>query len=98
MRIALLAALAIALIVPASSLAATPATLPAGATIARVDVAGLDQAGAKAKVQQTLAPVWERSLTVRIGTTDQQATPAQLGFAIDYDGMVAQAFETASHN
>ena len=83
---------------PVGASAATPATLPAGATIARVDVAGLDQAGAKAKVQATLAPVWERALTVRIGTTDQQVATADLGFAIDYDGMVTQAFEAASHN
>jgi len=97
-RIALFAALALAAAAPAGALAAPPATLPAGATIARVDVAGLDQAGAKAKVQGTLAPVWERAITVRVGTTDQQIATADLGFAIDYDGMVKQAFDTASHH
>jgi lipoprotein-anchoring transpeptidase ErfK/SrfK len=97
-RIALFAVLALSAVAPASALGATPATLPAGATIARVDVSGLDQAGAKAKVQQTLAPVWERPVTVRIGTTDQQVATADLGFAIDYDGMVTQAFDAASHN
>jgi lipoprotein-anchoring transpeptidase ErfK/SrfK len=98
MRIPLIAAAAVALAAPASAPAAPPATLPAGATIAHVDVAGLDQAGAKAKVQATVAPVWERPVTVRVGTTDQQVMPAQLGFAIDYDGMVTQAFDTASHH
>ena len=98
MRIALFAALAAALAGPASAVAATPATLPANATIARVPVAGLDEAGAKAKVQATLAPVWEKPITVRVGATDQQISTADLGFAIDYDGMVSQAFETASHH
>jgi lipoprotein-anchoring transpeptidase ErfK/SrfK len=98
MRTPLIAVVAVALAAPASALAAPPATLPAGATIARVDVAGLDQAGAKAKVQATLAPVWERPITVRVGAADQQVTTAQLGFAIDYDGMVTQAFDTASHH
>jgi len=97
-RIALFAALAAALAGPASAVAATPATLPANATIARVPVAGLDEAGAKAKVQATLAPVWEKPITVRVGATDQQISTADLGFAIDYDGMVNQAFETASHH
>jgi len=97
-RIALFAALAAALVGPASAVAATPAALPANATIARVPVAGLDEAGAKTKVQATLAPVWEKPITVRVGTTDQQISTADLGFVIDYDGMVAQAFETASHH
>src|SRR6185295_4693737 len=43
-------------------------------------------------------PVWEKPITVRVGATDQQISTADLGFAIDYDGMVNQAFETASHH
>ena len=98
MRIPAVVVLALALALPATALAGTPTTLPGGATIARVDVAGLDKAGAKAKVQSTLASVWERPIVVRVGSTDQQISTADLGFAIDYDGMVAQAFETASHH
>ncbi|MGZ4201645.1 MAG: L,D-transpeptidase family protein [Thermoleophilaceae bacterium] len=88
----------LALALPAGAIAATPATLPAGSTIARVDVSGLDQAGAKAKLQAALAPVWERPMTVHVGTTDQQVTSADLGQTVDYDGMVADAFKAAAHH
>jgi hypothetical protein len=98
MRIPALVVLALCLALPSAALADAPATLPDHATIARVDVSGLDKAGAKAKVQSTLAPAWERAITVRVGSTDQQISTADLGFAIDYDGMVASAFDVASHN
>jgi lipoprotein-anchoring transpeptidase ErfK/SrfK len=98
MRIAASIAVAAILAIPATGQAATPATLPAGATIAHVDVSGLDQAGAKAKLQAALAPVWERPVTVQVATVDQQASTADLGLSVDYDGMVAAAFKAAAHH
>ena len=98
MRRTLILAVAMALAVPAGALAATPATLPAGSTIAHVDVSGLDQAGAKAKLQAALAPVWERPVTVQVGAQNQQVTSADLGQTVDYDGMVADAFKAAAHH
>jgi hypothetical protein len=98
MRIAAILLSGAALALPASALAAAPTTLPPGATIAHVGVAGLDEAGAKAAVQAALSAVYERPVTVRVGTTDEQIVTANLGLAIDYDGMVAQAFKLASHH
>ena len=98
MRIPALVVLALCLVLPTAAQAAAPTTLPNHATVARVDVSGLDKAGAKAKVQSTLAPVWERAITVRVGSTDQQISTADLGFSIDYDGMVASAFNLAAHH
>jgi L,D-transpeptidase catalytic domain/Putative peptidoglycan binding domain len=77
---------------------AVATTLPAGSTIAHVDVSGLSQADAKAKVQATLAPVYERPLTVRVGTTDEPVSTADLGYSVDYDGMVRSAFQLAAHH
>ena len=37
-------------------------------------------------------------MTVRVGTTDQQVTSADLGQTVDYDGMVADAFKAAAHH
>jgi len=58
-RILLIAGLFV-LAIAAPTGAATPATLPSGATIAGVDVSGLDSAGATAKLQSTLPATWER--------------------------------------
>jgi L,D-transpeptidase catalytic domain len=70
--------------------------LPQGATIAGVDVGGLGPRSATSKLHSQLEPVWERPVTVRVGARDQQATTKALGFAIDYDGMVAKAFRLAA--
>jgi L,D-transpeptidase catalytic domain len=86
----------LALAVPAE--AASPTTLPAGATIAGVDVSGLDSAGATAKAQAALAPVWERPVTVSIGTQSQQISSAELGQTVDYAGMVSDAFKAAARH
>jgi lipoprotein-anchoring transpeptidase ErfK/SrfK len=91
-------AIALAAAVPAAALAAAPATLPTGSTIAHVDVSGLDQAGAKSKLEAALAPVWERPVTVRVGTQDQLVSSKDLGQTVDYDGMVADAFKAAAHH
>jgi hypothetical protein len=77
---------------------AAPATLPAGATIGGVDVSGLDAAGATARLQQVWVPIWERPVTVRIGTVDKQVTSAQLGQTVDYAGMVSDAFKEAARH
>jgi lipoprotein-anchoring transpeptidase ErfK/SrfK len=96
-RIALVAGLsALALALPAG--AATPTTLPAGATIAGVDVSGLDSAGATAKAQAALAPVWERPVTVAIDTQTQQVASADLGQKVNYAGMVSDAFKEAARH
>ena len=94
----LLAGSVLALALAAGALAAARGDLAADYAIARVDVSGLDQAGAKAKLQAALAPAWERPVTVRVGTTDQQVASADLGQTVDYDGMVADAFKAAAHH
>lgn len=76
--------------------AATPTTLPSGATIAGVDVSGLDSAGATSKIQAALAPVWERPVTVSIDGQSQQVSSADLGQKVDYPGMVSAAFKAAA--
>jgi hypothetical protein len=98
MRRPLFLAIALAIAIPAAAHAATPATLPAGSSIAHVDVSGLDKAGATSKLQAALGPVWERAVTVRVGTQDQQVSSADLGQTVDYDGMVADAFKAAAHH
>jgi hypothetical protein len=78
--------------------AAAPTTLPAGATIAGVDVSGLDSAGATAKLQAALAAAWERPVTVVVHTRSQRVATADLGLSIDYAGMVSDAFKEAARN
>jgi lipoprotein-anchoring transpeptidase ErfK/SrfK len=78
--------------------AATPTTLPQGATIAGVDVSGLDSAGATSKVQAALQPVWERPVTVSIEGQVQQVASTDLGQKIDYAGMVSDAFREAARH
>ena len=96
-RISLIAGLfALALAAPTG--AATPQTLPSGATIAGVDVSGLDSAAATAKVQAALAPVWERAVTVSIEGKDQSVPSADLGQKVDYAGMVSDAFKEAARH
>jgi lipoprotein-anchoring transpeptidase ErfK/SrfK len=89
-----------ALVVAAPAAAAKQApTLPAGTTIASVDVSGLDAADATAKAQAALAAIWERPVTVSVvGEHDQQATSADLGQTVDYAGMVAAAFKEATRH
>lgn len=78
--------------------AATPKALPAGATIAGVDVSGLSAAAAKAKAQAALAPVWERPVNVSIEGTVQQVASTDLGQTVDYSGMVSDAFKRAARH
>ncbi|HKN93546.1 MAG TPA: L,D-transpeptidase family protein [Thermoleophilaceae bacterium] len=96
-RTALIAGLlALATALPAT--AAAPKTLPPGATIAGVDVSGLDAADATAKAQAAIAPVWERPVNVGIGGTVQQVASADLGQTVDYAGMVSDAFKQAARH
>lgn len=86
---------ALALTAPGAH-AAPAAVLPAGATIAGVDVAGLDAPAATARLRSTLQPIWERPITVRVGSRDQRISTARLGFRLAYAGMVSDAFAKAS--
>jgi hypothetical protein len=96
-RIPLIAGLfALAIVAPAG--AATPTTLPSGATIAGVDVSGLDSPGATAKLQATLPAIWERPVTVSIQGQEQQVSSADLGQTVDYKGMVSDAFKEAARH
>jgi hypothetical protein len=85
-------------VLAASTGAATPTALPDGATIAGVDVSGLDSAGATAKVQAALQPQWERPVNVVVGTQSRPVATTDLGQTIDYQGMVAGAFKEAARN
>ncbi len=100
MKIARTAAIAglfvLATAVPAT--AAAPKTLPAGATIAGVDVSGLDAADATKKAQAAIAPVWERPVNVGINSAVQQVASADLGQTVDYKGMVSDAFKQAARH
>ncbi|HEY7630816.1 MAG TPA: L,D-transpeptidase family protein [Thermoleophilaceae bacterium] len=78
--------------------AAAPKTLPAGTTIAGVDVSGLDSADAIAKAQAGLQPVWERPITIGIETQSTQVSSAAVGQTVDYKGMVAAAFKEAARH
>jgi lipoprotein-anchoring transpeptidase ErfK/SrfK len=78
--------------------AAAPTTLPQGATIAGVDVSGLDSPGATSKLQATLPGFWERPVTVSIAGRDQQVASADLGQKVDYTGMVTAAFREAARH
>jgi hypothetical protein len=97
LRIALIAGL-FSLALAASTGAATPTTLPAGATIAGIDVSGLDSAGAMAKVQAGLQPVWERPVNVVVEKRTKQVATTDLGQTIDYQGMVDAAFKEVARN
>jgi lipoprotein-anchoring transpeptidase ErfK/SrfK len=78
--------------------AATPKTLPAGATIAGVEVSGLGSHDAAAKVKAAIAPVWERPVTVSIEGQDRQVSSADLGQRVEYAGMVSDAFQQAARH
>jgi L,D-transpeptidase-like protein/putative peptidoglycan binding protein len=96
-RIAPLVAL-VTMSVGVGAQAATPSTLPTGARIGGVDVSGLDAAGATAKLKQIWVPIWERPVTVRVGTADAQVTSADLGQKINYAAMVSDAFKEAARH
>jgi lipoprotein-anchoring transpeptidase ErfK/SrfK len=94
-RIALLAVIAAALAAPAS-LAATPQTLPADATIAGIGVGGMTSAQANKAVTDALAPVYEqRPVAIRVDHKDNLVTPGDAGLVIYYDWMVKRAFALA---
>ena len=93
-RLALIAC-ALALAAPAAT-AATPETLPDGATIAGVAVGGMDAATAKQAVVDAISPVYEkRPVAIRVAHHDTLVTPAQAGLVVAYDWMVGRAFALA---
>jgi lipoprotein-anchoring transpeptidase ErfK/SrfK len=88
-------AVVLALVAPVAR-AATPQTLPAGATIANVAVAGMSAPDARAAVQNALAPVYEqRPVAIRIAHHDSLVMPADAGLVVEYDWMVKRAFALA---
>ena len=94
-RIALLAVLATALTTP-SSLAATPSTLPADATIAGIGVGNMTATDATRTVQASLDPLYvKRPIAIRVSHKDTLVMPSQAGLVIYYDWMVKRAFALA---
>lgn len=71
-------------------------TLPDGATIARVPVGGLDASGARHAVEQALGRVYERPITVRVGSRDQRISTRRAGQTIEYAAMIDRAFRLAA--
>src|SRR5712691_11856252 len=95
MRRFALVACALALAAPAAT-AATPETLPDGATIAGVAVGGMDAATAKQAVTNAVAPVYDnRAIAIRVAHHDTLVMPAQAGLVVAYDWMVNRAFAFA---
>jgi lipoprotein-anchoring transpeptidase ErfK/SrfK len=93
-RVAATLIAALALAVPAA--AATPAQLPEGATVANVNVAGLDAPAAKQVLKDALGPVYEkRPVAIRVNHKDTLVMPAQAGLVIPYDWLVKRAFALA---
>jgi lipoprotein-anchoring transpeptidase ErfK/SrfK len=82
----------------AGTAVAAPATeqLPAGATIAGVDVGGQDAKAAQQTVKDSLAPLYEnRPIAIRVDHKDRLVMPRAAGFVIYYDWMVTRAFALA---
>jgi hypothetical protein len=91
-----LGTVAVALALLAVPAAATGAErLPAGATIAGVDVGGLGPVGAERELRRVLGATWEREITVRAGRREVSLSPTRAGFVIEYDAMLKRAFYLA---
>lgn len=91
-RRALVTVLILAAAAPAAT-AADSEQLPAGATIANVDVSGMDSVAAGRAVRDVIAPVYEkRPIAIRVNHHDTPVTPAQAGLIVEYDWMVQRAF------
>jgi lipoprotein-anchoring transpeptidase ErfK/SrfK len=93
MRIAVLATAALAAALLAPSAAAAKPVLPAGTTIAGVDVSNLGPRGATAKLKATLEPAYERRISVRAGGRSTSVKPSDAGQFIRYQAMVDRAYE-----
>src|SRR5437763_2816947 len=84
-----------ALLTPAAT-AATPQTLPDGATIANVAVGGMSADDAGHALRDALAPVYEkRPVAIRVAHHDTLVMPADAGLIVEYDWMVTRAFALA---
>jgi lipoprotein-anchoring transpeptidase ErfK/SrfK len=98
MRRVLILAFVLACLAPAAS-AATPDTLPDGATIANVAVGGMNAADAENAVRNAVAPVYEnRPIAIRIAHHDSLVMPADAGLVVAYQWMVQRAFALAGAN
>lgn len=67
--------------------------LPDGAVIAGVQVGGQGPIGAERALRGALAQTHERAISIRVRGRDSALSPAQAGYAIDYDAMVERAFD-----
>lgn len=89
---AVLATLALAVLALPGA-ATAKAKLPAGTTIAGVDVGDLGPRAATAKLKAALEPVYERRISVRAGGRRTSVTPSQAGQFIRYQAMIDRAYE-----
>jgi vancomycin resistance protein YoaR len=70
--------------------------LPRGTTIAGVAVGGQDRYEAAQTLAAGVQPELEAPLTLQVGTTTTQVTPAEAGLSVDTVASVAQALEPRS--
>lgn len=69
-----------------------PKKLPAGATIAGVDVSGQGPRGAERALRTALRATLERPLTVQVGAGSRVLWPRRAGLVIHHEAMVQRAF------
>lgn len=68
---------------------------PDGVRIVGVNVAGLNQTEALAKVKHDLAGVANRPLTLKVDSEKYRISPQELGLMLDYKKMVEEGYEQA---
>jgi lipoprotein-anchoring transpeptidase ErfK/SrfK len=83
LRISLLLLLLAALAFAAPACAQSPATLPAGASVAGLDVSGLTVEAAAARIESAFGPRLRSTLEVRVGGRRLQLTARGGGLALD---------------
>jgi lipoprotein-anchoring transpeptidase ErfK/SrfK len=94
--VAIAAAIA-AVVVPTAQGASTSQTLPAGSTIAGIDVSGMSATDATKALQGSLAPLYEtRPIAIRVAHHDSLVMPDDAGLIVYYDWMVKRAFALAA--
>ncbi|MEV6556623.1 VanW family protein [Nocardia sp. NPDC051756] len=60
--------------------------VPRGTVVSGIEVGGLDQAAADARLRAELAPRADRELPLRIGDVQTRVVPATAGLTVDWDG------------
>ncbi len=89
--LAAVGAAAVTLVAVAFVYAGSPNTLPAGVTIAGVDVAGLSSTEAVQRLEKREASLRGVPLTVEVDERTYEVRPADLGLDIDWRAAVAEA-------